>query len=140
MLNNKGDMKFNGNLLADELKQVLEKSDILVHVESFETSDISNVRHSISTKIADYLSSSRLILAVGPDELASIKYLKDNNAAIVIDTLEKIEEKLTDVLVCKNLKEEAIIDNARKLSLKNHLMEENSNKLLRILDKAIVNI
>lgn len=67
-------------------KQVIEeqnKSDVLIHVESFSLKNRLHVRYSISTKIMDYISVGRCVMAIGPKDIASIEYLKDNNLALV---------------------------------------------------------
>jgi len=72
-----GASEFCGALNLDELKKEYNKSDILVHVESFNTKSIESTRLSISTKISEYLSLGKPILAIGPANIASMEYLKD---------------------------------------------------------------
>ena len=66
------------------------EADILLHVESFNEKMKKYTRLSISTKIPEYLASKRLIIAIGPVDIASIEYLKDNKAALILDN--NIEE------------------------------------------------
>lgn len=72
-----GSSKFYGFLNEKELEIELNKADILVHVESFENKIIESTRLSVSTKISEYISLCKPILAVGPDSIASIEYLSD---------------------------------------------------------------
>lgn len=83
--------KYCGSLDATSLKMVLNNSDILVHVESFSNNSIESTRLSISTKISEYLSLSKPILAVGPPGIASMKYLSDS--AFCITDLKKIDSE-----------------------------------------------
>lgn len=69
--------KFLGTLNKEELIAKLNKADIPVHVESFDLKCIESTKLSISTKIPEYLSLSKPILAIGPKEIASLEYLKD---------------------------------------------------------------
>ncbi len=69
--------KFSGSLNRKELKSALCKSNVLVFVESFDEKNIAAVKYSFSTKITEYLSYAKPILAIGPDEVAAIQYLKD---------------------------------------------------------------
>ena len=77
-----GSSEFGGSLKNRELKKVLNSCDIPVHVESFDKSSIEATRLSISTKIPEYLSLGKPVLAIGPKELASMEYLE--NAAFCI--------------------------------------------------------
>ncbi len=60
-----------------ELEQCLRCSDYLLHVESFDKKNIRDTKLSLSTKIPEYMSYHKPIIAIGPAEVASIKYLKD---------------------------------------------------------------
>lgn len=77
-LNIHGTSKYCGSLNQVELKKVLNKCDIPVHVESFDSKSIESTKLSISTKIPEYLSLGKPVLAIGPSEVASIKYLQDS--------------------------------------------------------------
>lgn len=61
----------------NELKIILNSCDIPVHVEAFDLNSIESTRLSLSTKISEYLSLKKPILAVGPPQIASMKYLEN---------------------------------------------------------------
>lgn len=67
----------------DQIMKIQEDAHILVHVESFSLINSLKVRLSFSTKIVDYFSQRRCILAIGPANVNSIEYLKRMKAAIV---------------------------------------------------------
>lgn len=69
-----------GSLGRDELNRQLNIADILVFVESFDKKQIEKTRLSLSTKIPEYLSAGKPILAVGPSNIGSINYLKGISA------------------------------------------------------------
>jgi glycosyltransferase involved in cell wall biosynthesis len=46
---------------------------------------------NIATKMSEYLASGVPIFSIGPDYAAMIKYLKQHNAAIVVDSCDKID-------------------------------------------------
>ena len=73
-------------------------ADVVLHAESFYEEQILKTKYSFSTKIVDYLQSGSVILAVGPDEISSIKYLSKIPGVCVIDEMERIEEGLTEFL------------------------------------------
>jgi len=57
--------------------------DVLVHVESFFEEDSARTRLSISTKIPQYMASGKAILAYGPSDLTSLRYINRNRAGVV---------------------------------------------------------
>ena len=101
-LNVPGASQFCGFLDAQELKNELNRCDIPVHVESFDSKSIESTRLSISTKIPEYLSLGKPVLAIGPSEVASIRYIKDS--AYCILSPDTIYEELQILLNDENLK------------------------------------
>ena len=67
----------------NEIIALQNSADVLVHAEAFDKYNKSLVRCAISTKIMDYLSVGRCILAIGPADVASIEYLKNNDLGII---------------------------------------------------------
>ena len=82
-----------GAISSQEVPKVLEKADILIHVEAFDKAKLETCRSSFSTKLVDYFFQGKCILAVGGQN-SSMEYLKDNDAAIVVDNVEKIDETI----------------------------------------------
>lgn len=116
---------------------MLDNFNVLLHVESFDENVSIYTKYSISTKIPEYLSLGKMVLAIGPKDVASIKYLKDNDAAIVIDDennkdiwLEKIES------LKKGNDNKQILFNAKNLFIKNHLCENVIDNLYNLLVKT----
>lgn len=87
-----------GCVPASKISQIQKNADVLVHVESFSLKDKLEVRLSFSTKIVDYLSRGRCILAVGPADVASIDFFIQNDAGIVVTQKKMIEEALLRML------------------------------------------
>lgn len=90
-------VKLNPAITFEEVIKEQEKSDILVHVESFDLQQKLMVRHSFSTKLVDYFQAAKCILAVGPKDVASMEYLKDNNVGIVCNSKQELIEKLQQI-------------------------------------------
>lgn len=72
-----GASEYGGSLNREQLKQRLNTSDMLVFVESFDKEQMEKVRYSLSTKVPEYLSVGKPIIAIGPLEAGSMEYLKD---------------------------------------------------------------
>lgn len=86
-----------GAIPSAKVTEVMDDADILVHVEPVEKAKLENCRLSFSTKIVDYLYKGKCVLAVGGQN-ASMQYLKDNNAAIVVDDLSKLKFALKQLV------------------------------------------
>lgn len=101
-INIEGSSQYCGSLNKEELKVALNKADILVHVESFDRKCIESTRLSVSTKIPEYLSIEKPILAIGPEEVASMKYLYD--AALCITDPDDLYEDIKALLEDNDIK------------------------------------
>lgn len=87
---------FCGSLDEEGVKFALNDADILVHVESFSKKNRRSTRLSLSTKIPEYVSVGRPILAIGPSELASMKFL--STGATCITSIEDLRGQLHEIL------------------------------------------
>lgn len=90
-------INLKGGIPASEVDKVQNDADILVHVESFDLKNRFAVHQSFSTKIVDYLHKAKCILAVGPADVASIDYLKNNDAALVATDSEQLHNVISKV-------------------------------------------
>lgn len=89
-LNIKGVSTIHKPVSQEKVIQLQNEADVLVHAEAFDITNKLLVRCAISTKIMDYLSVGRSILAIGPSDIASIEYLNDNNLALTADSKDKL--------------------------------------------------
>lgn len=85
-------------------------ADVLIHAESFKLANKLDVRYAISTKIMDYLSVGRCILAIGPKDVASIEYLSDSGAALIANNADDVQ----DIIEIIKEKPEVILKYAQK--------------------------
>ncbi len=80
-----------------QIKQIMQQSDVVLHVESFEEKQKKVVRYSFSTKIVDCLQSGSVLLAIGPQGIASIEYVRQIAGAFVEDDMARLEEILKEI-------------------------------------------
>ncbi len=106
MLNVSGASEIKGTVSSKEVRKLQETADILVHVEAFDLKNRLAVHQSFSTKIVDYFHCGKCILAVGPSDVASIDYFKNNDAALVATSTEELHDVLNRVLNDKSVLEE----------------------------------
>lgn len=125
---------FRGFVPSEQIENIQNSADILVHVESFSLKDKLEVRQSFSTKIVDYLSRVRCVFAVGPEDVASIQYLKETDAAYVISSVDEIRDKLEKLLRSETLIEQ-YAEKAWNVGIKNHSLDRRTqfhNELLML--------
>lgn len=116
-------VNFKGQISTDEVLNKMIESDILVHVESFNEMTKASVKYSVSTKIPDLLASNRIIIAFGPEDVASIEYLSKYNTALVLkdNDVQQIMEQLKPIYLGDDF--QTYKDNAIYLYNKNHTSE-----------------
>lgn len=107
----------------EKVSGIMTDADIVVFAESLDEKYKNIARLSFSTKITDYLSSGKCIIAIGGVDVAPIEYLIENDAAIVITSEMEIEEKLRYIIenpwLINNYSEKSFICGKKNHSLKN---------------------
>lgn len=120
--------KIMGSRSFDEIKGILNKADIVLHAESFNSEDIKTTRLSFSTKIIDCMQSGNCIMAIGPDNIASIEYLKNIDGPLVITNRGNILSELHSLV--KN--SDDILNRAKKVkeyAIENHNIFDVQKKM-----------
>ena len=131
-------IRFHGMISPAEILEVMGRSLAVIHTESFDADTVPIVRFSVSTKIAESLMYGPCLIAFGPGGIASVDYLKENDAAFVINDPEKLDEGLRQILTDDALRER-IVKNARALARKNHNADTNSRNVRAWLEAAVHN-
>ena len=75
-----------GTATPAEVRNLQLDANVLIHVESFDEASRRITRLSLSTKIPQYLMAGRCVLAFGPPEAASIRYIADSGAGIAVSS------------------------------------------------------
>jgi hypothetical protein len=108
-----------GALPYEDVKKVLQKADIVLHVESFNPKQVKSTRLSFSTKIIDCMQSGSCMMAIGPQNIASIDYLENIEGPIVVTEISNIGKTLNNIVE----KPEIILSKA--ISLRRYAMEHH---------------
>lgn len=122
--------KFYGKVESDELKEIYSNADFLLLIESFQKKNIEQTRYSFSTKIIDYLTSNRPIIAVGPQEIGSMRYLEKNKIALVINELKDAISEISNFIFNDNV-QNIYLKNSRYCLLNYHNIEMIRDDLRR---------
>lgn len=94
VLLNRNGCSIKGALKLDEVLEVQKQADILVFVESLDIKYCRVARLSFSTKITDYLTNGKCILAVGNADIAPMDYFSRYDSAVTATSSEEIYSKL----------------------------------------------
>jgi glycosyltransferase involved in cell wall biosynthesis len=110
-----------GTARADEVRRIQLEANVLVHAESFDESTRRLTRLSLSTKIPQYLMGGRCVLAYGPPELASVRYISESGAGMAVST-EDVDELASELerLVSSPALRQAYAVRARQTALDRH--------------------
>ncbi len=79
-------VRYRGSIPPDQVRIVLDQSDVAIHVEAFDEECAAYTRLSVSTKIPQYLAAGIPVLAYGPRTLASCCYVHDTGSGVHVGT------------------------------------------------------
>ncbi len=97
-LNDGANSIIHGRVPANKLPSIYEKSDIVLHVESFDKKNRLLTQDSFSTKVMDCLASGCAVMAICWDGHAAYQYLKKMDAAITSGSYEEIYLKVSEIV------------------------------------------
>ncbi len=119
-----------------EIKDILSKADVALHVESFDPKQIQIVKHSFSSKIMDCLQSGSVVMAIGPSQTASIKYIMNVPGSVTVTDISELEKNI-EKLIAEDLYEKAKL--TRAFAVQNHSADEVYDKLFNDFNGIINN-
>lgn len=126
-------VRFHDFLKGQEFIDAYCSADVLLHVESFDEENRSRVMKSVSTKIADSMTSGIPLLTYAPKGIASVNYLDRNGLCIATNEAELREKihSITDFGYRTNLHRIQL-----ELAGENHNAKNNSLYLHQLLKEA----
>jgi glycosyltransferase involved in cell wall biosynthesis len=84
-------VRIKGSVPNERAAKAAAGSDVLVHVESFRDEIRRYTRLSFSTKLPLYMAAGRPLLAYGPDEGASCRFVQNHGLGIVVPERNKVK-------------------------------------------------
>lgn len=129
-LNVNGCSCIRGSIPQSQVFIEQKNSDILVFIESFEN---RIARLSFSTKITDYLSSNRCILAIGPKDISSIEYFTQQDSALVCTSPLEIETIFNELKDNPQLIE-LYAEKGYSCGIRNHSVETIRDRMKNVLE------
>lgn len=129
-------INYRGYVSYEQVLNVMQSSDLLVHVENFSEYYKKDLQYAFSTKIADSLASGVGFLLFAPEEMSCSRYLKNNNAAFVISDRSELFKTLK--MLSDNPDDcQKFCENALALVEKNHNSSYNTEQFQRIILNSI---
>lgn len=128
---------FHGSISDAAVTKKSAESLLVIHTESFARREARRVRFSISTKIASYLACGACILAYGPPDVASIRYLQEHDAAFIVPAKEDLSAGLYAALTQEE-RRRTVQCHARQLAMQNHDPWQCRQMLRAVLSEAAV--
>ena len=95
---NNGCSRHCGCVSHEKVEGILKEADVVIFAEALEGEFANSARLSFSTKITDYLSSGKCVLAVGKEDIAPIEYFVKNDSAIVSCNEKQLYDNLNYIL------------------------------------------
>ena len=124
---------YKGLISYEEVKQVIKKSMLVFHTESFEKFYTKDVAHGFSTKIADSLASGTCFVLYAPETITCAKYIKQNDCAPLISRSSDLEPTLRALIENKE-KRIYYIEKSVAIAKKNHSADKNREKFNELLN------
>lgn len=115
--------------------EVIAENDVLLFMESLKPKYNKDARLSFSTKITDYLASTKCIFAVGPEDCAPMEYFHDEDCAITAHNYDEIKQGLKDLTKEETIRRYSL--NAYNVGKANHNMSTIRERLYRVIQETV---
>ena len=132
---NRGASRLRGFIPREKVDEVQRDADVVVFAEALHGKEANIARLSFSTKITDYLSNSKCVLAIGKQSIAPVDYFVRNDSALVASTESEIYIQVQRIINSPEL----ITEYAKKAywcAKKNHDMEMMDRRFIDTMIRA----
>lgn len=119
---------YHGFVSAEQLHEIIDASDILLHVESFDPAYIDKLKYAFSTKIAQCFCAGRCLFSYAPKGTASTQYLLSTESAVVAAAPDELKNGLALIINNKEIRTE-YAKRAKRLATQKHDMVSVSRQI-----------
>lgn len=119
---------YHGFASAEQLHEIIDASDILLHVESFDPAYIDKLKYAFSTKIAQCFCAGRCLFSYAPKGTASTQYLLSTESAVVAAAPDELKNGLALIINNKEIRTE-YAKRAKRLATQKHDMASVSRQI-----------
>lgn len=93
-----GAAHFCGHVSREEVLSIQQESDVVIFAEAIDGKEANAAKLSFSTKITDYISKGKCVLAIGKDYIAPIDYFKRNDSALIANSKDEIYKQVKHII------------------------------------------
>lgn len=115
-----------------ELTEIIYRSRLMIHVESFEDFYRKDLEAAFSTKITDVLCSGTPLFMFAPDNLAETIYLRENGCAFVCSSEKDLDKSLQCALY-NQAERDLRVHKGKEMAKNNHDAKKNQQHMLEYL-------
>ena len=112
------DIEMKSGISGDNLKTEMLNADIFLHVESILPKYHYLTKLSVSTKIPEYMSFARPIIAFGPADVASFRLISSVNPELSIDDRDNVDHTSSLDSILRLIDDNSYL---RKLGMNNYM-------------------
>lgn len=132
---NRGGCTIHDAIPQSEVIKKQKEYDVLLFLEAMRGKYSRTARLSFSTKLTDYLSAGKPILAIGNADTAPMRYLSENNAALTAANDLQIEKCLEEILQNPQILQDYAV-NACRCGIENHDPQKIQETFDRVLNEV----
>ena len=132
---NQGASHFCGRIGREDVQRVQQEADVVVFAEALHGKESNAAKLSFSTKITDYMSNGKCILAIGKKDIAPIDYFMRNDSALIACSIEAIERRVREIVSNPRLIDE-YGKKAFNCAIKNHERQMMNERFINTMIKA----
>lgn len=133
---NRGASHFCGQISRDEVQKVQREADVVVFAEALSGKESNAAKLSFSTKITDYLSNGKCILAIGKNDIAPIDYFRRNDSALIAASADEIEKRVHEIISKTDLTDK-YGRKAFDCAVRNHERDMMNERFINTMKKAV---
>jgi hypothetical protein len=116
---------YHGAVPYNEVQEKIIASDLIIIVEGFNKKDIDITRYSLSTKVADSISSGSNVLAYGSIECGAIEYANSIGCLTTVTKSTDLEKSIRILFNRQDLQHELYLKSREIVKMK-HDINKNS--------------
>ena len=132
---NNGAAHFCGRIGREEVLKVQQEADVVVFAESLEGKEANAAKLSFSTKITDYISNGKCVMAIGKDYIAPIDYFQRNDSALIAHSAEEIKARVEEIVANPMITDE-YGEKAFNCAVRNHEKDMMNERFITTMLKA----
>lgn len=132
-----GAAHFCGRVNREEVLRIQQDADVVIFAEALDGKNANAAKLSFSTKITDYISNGKCVLAIGKDDIAPIDYFKRNDSALIANSKDEILTQIKRIIEYPLIVDE-YGEKAFNCAIRNHEKNMMNTRFIQTMRKASI--